>query len=203
MPPDTAAPERATDTPARPIEFETARLRLRQWRTSDFAPFAAMGADSRVMEFFPEVLSAVESHAMARRIRALIAARGWGLWAVEVRDGARFIGFVGLHEPLAELPFAPCVEIGWRLAPAYWGHGYATEAARAVLAVGFERIGLDEIVSFTSAPNLRSQAVMRRIGMIADGTFEHPAISHGSPLREHVLYRLRRTHWNDANRPAS
>tara|TARA_R110002049_G_scaffold188483_6_gene356962 strand:+ start:429 stop:1040 length:612 start_codon:yes stop_codon:yes gene_type:complete len=199
MPPDAAGLTTATDSRMRPIEFDTARLRLRQWRASDFAPFAAMSADPRVMEFFPEVLRPAESHAMARRIRELIAARGWGLWAVEVRGGAHFIGFVGLHEPLAQLPFAPCVEIGWRLAPAFWGHGYATEAARGALAVGFEHVGLDEIVSFTSTANLRSQAVMQRIGMLPDGTFAHPAIAHGSPLREHVLYRTWREHWECAN----
>lgn len=200
MQPDAAAPDPMTDTQTRPIECETARLRLRQWRVSDFAPFATMSADPRVMEFFPEVLRPAESHAMARRIRALIATRGWGLWAIEVRGGAPFIGFVGLHEPVAELPFAPCVEIGWRLAPSFWGHGYATEAARGALTVGFERVGLDEIVSFTSTANLRSQAVMRRIGMFADGIFEHPAIPCGNALREHVLYRIRRAHWEEANR---
>ena len=181
---------------APPIELDTPRLRLRQWRASDVVPFAAMNADPRVMEFFPELMRPPESRAVARRIRELIAERGWGLWAVEVRNEAHFIGFVGLHEPAPELPCAPCVEIGWRLAPAHWGRGYATEAARAALAVGFTRLGLNEIVSFTSLPNLRSQAVMQRLGMRRDAhTFEHPAIPPGSPLREHVLYRLRRSDW--------
>ena len=197
MPPDAAAFANEMILPTRPmIEIDTPRLRLRQWRASDVVPFAAMNADPRVMEYFPELMRPPESRAVARRIRDLIAERGWGLWAVEVRGGARFIGFVGLHVPSPELPCSPCVEIGWRLAPAHWGHGYATEAARGVLEVGFARLGLDEIVSFTARQNLRSQAVMQRLGMTRDAdTFEHPAVPPGNPLREHVLYRLRRDDW--------
>ena len=190
----TPTPPRAAEAP-RLIEFDTPRLRLRQWRASDVAPFAALNADPRVMEFFPELMRPPESRAMARRIRGLIRERGWGLWAVEVLDGARFIGFVGLHVPAAELPCSPCVEIGWRLAPTHWGCGYATEAARGALAVGFETLGLDEIVSFTAAPNLRSQAVMQRLGMHLRGEFDHPSVPAGSPLRRHVLYAMQRDHW--------
>lgn len=183
--------------PTRPvIEIDTPRLRLRQWRPSDVVPFAAMNADPRVMEFFPELMRPPESRAVARRIRELIQMRGWGLWAVEVRNGARFIGFVGLHVPTPKLPCSPCVEVGWRLAPAHWGKGYATEGAHAALEVGFARLGLDEIVSFTSLPNLRSQAVMQRLGMARDAlSFTHPDIPQASPLCEHVLYRMRREHW--------
>lgn len=190
-------PDRELILPTRPIiEIDTPRLRLRQWRASDVVPFAAINADPRVMEFFPELMRPPESRAVARRIRDLIAERGWGLWAVEVRGGARFIGFVGLHVPAPELPCSPCVEIGWRLAPAHWGKGYATEAARGALEAGFARLGLDEIVSFTASLNLRSQAVMQRLGMRRDAhTFEHPAVPPGSALREHVLYRLRRDDW--------
>lgn len=197
MPPDAAAFANEMILPTRPmIEIDTPRLRLRQWRASDVVPFAAMNADPRVMEYFPELMRPPESRAVARRIRDLIAERGWGLWAVEVRGGARFIGFVGLHVPSPELPCSPCVEIGWRLAPAHWRHGYATEAARGVLEVGFARLGLDEIVSFTARQNLRSQAVMQRLGMTRDAdTFEHPAVPPGNPLREHVLYRLGRDDW--------
>jgi RimJ/RimL family protein N-acetyltransferase len=107
--------------------WSTHRLRLRQWRESDLGPFAALNADPRVMEYFPARLSRAESDAMARRFAAGIAARGWGLWAVETqatRAEGVFVGFVGLYVPPAELPFSPCVEIGWRLAAAHWGKGY-------------------------------------------------------------------------------
>jgi RimJ/RimL family protein N-acetyltransferase len=189
-----------TDTGA-VIEFETERLRLRQWRESDYEPFAALNADPRVMEFFPSPLTRLESDAMAEALRSLIEQLGWGFWAVEVSGVAPYIGSVGLHVTPAALPFPPCVEIGWRLAAAYWGQGYATEAARAVLRVGFLELELPEIVSFTAVSNLRSRGVMERIGMQHHGeTFEHPNVPVGSRLRPHVLYRLSRTQWSEARR---
>jgi len=172
------------------FEPETSRLRLRQWRFADREPFAALNADPRVMEFFPRVLTRSESDAMAERCQLLIETRGWGFWAAESKATGEFIGFVGLHIPSAELPFSPCVEIGWRLAFRYWGQGLASEAATAALHVGFGSLGLKEIVSFTTLRNHRSRAVMERLGMRESGTFEHPQIPDGSALRQHCLYRL-------------
>ncbi|HTO08993.1 MAG TPA: GNAT family N-acetyltransferase [Myxococcota bacterium] len=177
-----------------PIELRTERLWLRQWRPSDGAPFAALCADPRVMEFFPATLSRAEAEALAERCRAGIARRGWGLWAVEAPGVTPFAGFVGLDEPGPHVPVAPCVEIGWRLAAEHWGRGYASEAAHAVLQAGFARLGLHEIVSFTAVGNRRSRAVMERIGLhFAGETFEHPSVPEGSPLRTHVVYRLARS----------
>ena len=121
-----------------------------------------------------------------------MARDGWGLWAVEVAGGAPFVGMVGLHRVRAELPFAPAVEVEWRLHPDHWGHGYATEAAAASLRFGFEEAGLAEIVAFTTTLNTRSQSVMERIGMVRDpvADFDHPRVPEGSPLRRHVLYRV-------------
>ncbi len=178
------------------IEPVTARLHLRQWQSGDRAPFAALNADPRVMAYFPSVLDRAASDAMVAHCEALIAERGWGFWAVETRAAGEFIGFVGLHVPAANLPCAPCVEVGWRLARRHWGRGYATEAATAALQVGFERLGLEEIVSFTPLGNHRSRAVMERLGMVFTGeTFEHPGVPVGSPLRQHCLYRLSRVRW--------
>ena len=120
------------------IEPETARLYLRQWRDSDYAPFARINADPGVMKYFPTCLDRQASDAMADRIRVLIASRGWGVWAVELKQTQTLIGFVGLHIPTDDLPFKPCVEIAWRLAADCWGRGYATEAAKAALQVGFD-----------------------------------------------------------------
>lgn len=178
------------------IEFETERLRLRQWLPTDREPFSALNADSRVMEFFPAPLDRAASDTMADHCESLIAERGWGFWAAETKDTHEFIGFIGLHIPIPELPFSPCVEIGWRLAFQYWGKGFATEAAHGALRVGFGSLELLEIVSFTSVFNLRSRAVMRRLGMQETGeTFEHPNVPVGSPLRQHCLYRLSRVQW--------
>ena len=176
------------------FEIRTARLRLRAWRDEDIEPHAAMNADPRVMEFFPGVLSLEESTALLARGRQRIAERGFGLWPVEVLGGAPFIGMVGLSVPSFEAHFMPAVEIGWRLAADHWGRGYATEAAGAALAYGFDRLGLSEIVSFTTTANARSRRVMEKLGMrrAPEDDFLHPMIAEGHPLRPHVLYRLRR-----------
>ena len=144
------------------------------------------------MEFFPSRLSRVESDALADRIQAHFSERGFGLWAIEVPDVAPFIGFAGLSVPRFSARFTPCVEVGWRLAFAHWGHGYATEAARLALGYGFRTLALPEIVSFTSETNHRSRAVMERLGMCRDPAddFDHPALPEGHLLRRHVLYRL-------------
>jgi RimJ/RimL family protein N-acetyltransferase len=166
---------------------------LRGWREGDLDAFAALNADPRVMEHFPSTLTRERSDAMVReRLVPGFTERGYGVWAVEVPGVAPFVGFTGLQPPAFEARFTPCVEIGWRLAYPYWGCGYVTEAARLAVAFGFEAVGLEEIVSFTVPANVRSIAVMERLGMTYDGTFEHPRLPHGHHLRTHVLYRLRR-----------
>jgi RimJ/RimL family protein N-acetyltransferase len=180
------------------IELDTERLRLRQWREEDREPFATLNADLRVMEFFPAPLDRVTSDGMLDRCKSLISERGWGLWAVELKATREFIGYVGLHVPVPELPCSPCVEIGWRLAAPYWGYGYATEAAVAALEVGFDRLHLSEIVSFTTLSNTRSRRVMERLGMQFTGElFEHPALPINHPLRLHCLYRLSFQNWKN------
>jgi RimJ/RimL family protein N-acetyltransferase len=173
-----------------PREIRTDRLLLRRWTDADRGPFAALNADLRVMEHFPSVLTRDESDAILGRIEVHFERHGYGLWAVEVLDQFPFIGFVGLAVPSFEARFMPCVEVGWRLAAAYWGQGYATEAARAALAFGFGPLGLEEIVSFTVPENDRSRRVMQRLGMTHDPAddFNHPT---QPDHRRHVLYRLR------------
>lgn len=180
------------------IQLETSRLRLRLWRDEDFAPFAALNADPQVMAHFPATLDRAESDVLAARCQSLIEAQGWGFWATEIKASGDFIGFVGLHRPIAELPFSPCVEIGWRLARPFWGQGYASEAARAALSFAFNDLALAEVVAFTSLENRRSQAVMERLGMRRAENFEHPALPPGHPLREHCLYRLAVSAWQPA-----
>ena len=179
-----------------PLQPRTDRLQLRLWRDADRAPFAALNADPEVMRHFPAPLAAEASDALMRRAQGLLRERGWGWWAVERCDTAQFIGFIGLGLPPATLPFAPAVEVGWRLARAHWGQGFATEGARAALRVAFETLGLQEVVSFTAASNLRSQAVMQRLGLQdAQAPFEHPNVPPGHPVRPHVLFRLQRDAW--------
>lgn len=189
-----------------PHTIETDRLVLRQWIETDRDPFAVMCADPAVMEFFPATLSRAESDAMVDHVQAHIDEKNWGLWAVEGKSDGSFLGFVGLHPTSLKLPFPPTVEIGWRLAKSAWGKGFATEAANECLKFGFEEISLGEIVSFTAVPNLRSVAVMRRIGLRdRQEVFEHPALPPGHALRDHVLYGLTAGEWgarrNDQNSP--
>jgi ribosomal-protein-alanine N-acetyltransferase len=172
--------------------MSSGRICLRRWRDEDREPFAAMNSDARVMEFFRSSLTRGESDAMADRIEQHFGEHGFGLWAVEIRDVAPFIGFAGLAIARFRAPFTPCVEVGWRLAFAHWGQGYATQAARLALGYGFGTLALSDVVSFTSATNHRSRAVMERLGMRRDPAedFDYPSFPEGHPLRRHVLYRL-------------
>jgi ribosomal-protein-alanine N-acetyltransferase len=174
-------------------EFDTRRLRLRRWREEDLDMFARMNADRRVMEFFPKTLTRPESDALATRIGATLVQNVFGLWAVEVPGEAHFVGFVGLAEPTFEAHFTPCVEIGWRLAHPHWGKGYAFEAAQRVIEYAFQDLRLSELVSFTAVSNLRSQALMKRLGFTSEQSddFYHPSLPEGHPLERHILYRLK------------
>jgi RimJ/RimL family protein N-acetyltransferase len=182
--------------------LRTERLLLRRWRTSDRAPFAAMNADPLVMEHFPSVMTTAASDAFVDRIEAGFGADGYGLWAVDVPGIVGFVGFVGLLRPNFEAHFTPAVEVGWRLASAHWGRGYATEAGRAALEYGFTQAGLDQIVSMTTPSNVRSQRVMQRLGMSHDPAddFDHPRFPPGHPVCRHVLYRLEKAAWTRTQR---
>jgi RimJ/RimL family protein N-acetyltransferase len=175
-------------------ELQTPRLCLRQWRATDLEPFAQMNRDPAVMEYFPTLSSREQSDDIVFRTEQLFRERGFGLWALELRESGAFAGFVGLSVPRFEAHFTPCVEIGWRLGREHWGQGYATEAARAALDFGFGACGLAQIVSMAVAANWRSRRVMERLGMRHEAAddFDHPHLAEGHPLPRHVLYRSRR-----------
>jgi len=179
-----------------PVALRTPRLLLREWRDDDLEPFAAMSADPEVMRHlvpYPRRAAIDDWVAVAR---AHWHAYGFGQWVVEIPGKAAFIGVVGLSRVRFALPFAPAVEAAWRLARPYWGMGYAFEAARAAVDVGFDRLGITEIVAFTVPANQASWRVMERLGMTRDPAedfdFNHPRLPPGHPLRRHVLYRIRR-----------
>ena len=183
--------------------IETERLVLRPWGGDDRDSFAHMNADPRVSEHLVGPMSRADSDGMVDRVETCWRERGYGLWAVERRDRGCFVGYVGLWPAVFDAHFTPAVEVGWRLAPAHWGRGFATEGGRTALGYGFESLGLDEIVSFTAVANVRSWRVMERLGMRRDhdGDFEHPVVPRGHPARPHVLYRLDRAAWEREGAP--
>lgn len=180
------------------MELTTPRLRLRQWRDEDAEPFLAMSNDREVMAHFPQLFTREDVDLVIGRQREFIDQHGYGFWALEA-DGA-FCGFCGIKDVLFDVPWKPAVEVGWRLARHAWGKGYATEAARAAIAYGFNTLGLAEIVAFLLPMNRRSAAVCERLGMVRDPSrdFEHPLIAEGTisvggfPQRPHILYALKR-----------
>ena len=175
----------------------TERLLLRGWTAADRAPFTALNADPEVMAHFPAPMTQAETDAAQLRIMAGLAERGWGLWAVEVRATGAFAGFVGLNPVPDDLPPAPAIELGWRLARPYWGQGFAPEAGRAAMAFGFERLGLPELIAFTTTANAKSRRVMEKLGMThhPEDDFDHPRLPDW-PERRHVVYRC-----TEAGRP--
>lgn len=179
--------------------IETARLRLRQWRAEDYVSFAAMSTNPQVMEYFPKLLTQAESDALIDRMRSIIETQGWGFWAVELKHNQQFIGFTGLHDQPTQFSFSPCVEIGWRLDQAYWGQGYAPEAAQAALTFAFDQLKLDKVVSFTTLGNQKSQAVMKKLKMRKITEFQHPALESDHALSWHVLYEISKNEFLEVN----
>ena len=171
--------------------IETSRLILQQWEERDREPWIAMNADPRVMEFFPGVYSRERSEEVLQAMQRGLEARGYGWWAVEIRQTGEFAGMIAVDDVRYDVPFTPKREVGWRFAFAHWGNGYATEGAAAALEFARERLEWDSVVAFTAARNVRSQRVMQRLAMTHDARedFDHPSIEAGHPLQRHVLYR--------------
>ncbi|MEE9336046.1 MAG: GNAT family N-acetyltransferase [Granulosicoccaceae bacterium] len=183
------------------LGHETERLVLRRWKDSDRKPFAQMNANPKVMEYFSRLRTLEESENMIELCNSRIEEHGFSFWAVERKDSNQFIGFVGLSRYTADLPFCPCVEIGWRLSHQHWGHGFATEAAIKCLEVGFKQLALPEIVSFTPLLNQRSRNVMLKIGMTdCEKNFLHPSETAKSGLQVHCMYKINKKQWAEHSR---
>jgi RimJ/RimL family protein N-acetyltransferase len=169
-------------------ELTTTRLRLREWRDADRPAWHALNADHEVREFFERTLTRAESDAVLDRFQADLTTRGWGWWALELIATGELIGMAGLDPTEDDIPVTG-IEMGWRLARAQWGHGYATEAARAVLGFAFDTLGLSEVLAIAAIGNTRSHAVMTRLGMTRLQTFTN--LSEPPELAESVIYRIK------------
>ena len=172
--------------------IETERLTLRPWREADIAPFHAMGQDAEVMHYLGPPATWEDARSAHDRMVACQAEHGCCFWAAERKADGAFIGFCGLKPGKA--PIEDEIEIGWRLARATWGQGYAREAAEASLAWGWANLDVPAIAAITVPANTRSWGLMERLGMtrFPEEDFDHPDLSGDSPLRRHILYRIAR-----------
>lgn len=178
--------------------IKTPRLLLRQWTEDDFEPFAQMNFDPKIREFLPVKVQRdrENSYTFAKDIIKRNEEKNWGsgyaMWAVEIPGQAKFIGRIMLVSVPFEAHFTPAVEIGWYISPVYWGKGYATEAAQAVLRYAFETLNLPEIVAYTVVNNIRSRRVMEKLGMDHNPNedFDHPNLDKDDSFCRHVLYQI-------------
>jgi ribosomal-protein-alanine N-acetyltransferase len=170
--------------------IHTERLTLRAWETKDLLDCIEMNLDKEVMKYFPSILTKEQSIEFYDRVQKHFLENGFGLYVVENTSTKQFLGYTGFMIANFEASFTPCIEIGWRFKKQYWGKGYATEAAKACLQYGFDSLGFDKICSFTATPNIKSENVMKTIGMIKTGTFSHPKIDKEHILNLHVIYEI-------------
>ena len=171
------------------ITLRTDRLILRPWRDDDLDALAAVNADPEVMRYIMD--GAVrDRQETAESLRAMArgwAERGFGLFAVEIRETGELAGWAGLAVPEFLPEVLPAVEIGWRLGRRHWGHGYATEAAAAALRFGFADLGLDRAVSIRHVDNARSARVMEKLGI--GYAFRTVVPGNGQPVAVHAITR--------------
>ena len=182
--------------------LKTKRLILRPWNQEDFEPFAQLNADSRMMEYFPALLTKAESNERAKTNKKKIEDDGWGKWAVSIQGSTEFIGMIGLfklEKKTFQVPFCPAVAVVWNIAVQHWGKGYATEGAKAAIEYAFQTLEFEEIVAFTVPQNARSRRVMEKIGMRYDpkDDFHHPNIPAENRFSRQVLYRISKIEWQN------
>lgn len=170
-------------------KIETARLVLRRPVPGDVGPLAQINADPEVMRYIGDgqVRTAEQTAEGIERATREWGERGHGMFAVDRRDTGAFIGWVALAVPEFLPEVLPAVEVGWRLARAQWGRGFATEAAREALRFGFESCGIDPIISIRHVRNDASRRVMEKLGLHFD--FETTVPAHGQPVAVHSITR--------------
>jgi len=172
--------------------FKSERLGFRNWIESDKESYAKMNADKDVMEFFPNTKTKKDSFDQVIRFQKHYTDNGFTFFAVDILETSEFIGFIGMINTSFKAYFTPCVEIGWRLQKKSWGFGYATEGAKRCIEYGFKELGFEEIISITPLKNTKSENVMQKIGMLKQGTFEHPQIEDGHWLKTELLYKIKK-----------
>jgi len=171
--------------------IDTPRTRLRCWEPTDRDAFATMHADPDVMDDYGGPITRSASDAKLNRYASAYREHGFCRWAVESREGD-FLGYAGVMPSRPGHPLGAHCEIGWRLVRRAWGHGYATEAARAALDDAFGRAGLAEVVAYTAADNRRSQGVMHRLRLQRDASRDFTADYDGIKGWQGLVWVARR-----------
>lgn len=169
----------------------TDRLILRQWKSGDIDKFIKINKNTRVMKYYPDILTRSETLKFISTESKFLQENGWGYWAVELKSSGDFLGFIGLKEEKTLFDFSPCIAIAWRLDEDSWGHGYASEGAEEVLKYAFEHLNIDEVVAFTAVINMRSEDLMKHLKMSKIKEFSHPSLDEKHPLSKHILYAIK------------
>lgn len=172
---------------------------LRRLMPEDRDGYVKMNRDPDVRKYFPGLLTSDESLAEMMYIEQHWNAYGFGPWALDVQGD--FAGVLGLKWAPPDMPFAPDVELLYRLIPRFWGRGLATEGSFAALAFGFGELRLNTVIAFAVEANTASRRVMEKLGMVYSSDFDHPSIPELNPLRRHVLYSLKRANWHAKSSP--
>ncbi|WP_375582793.1 GNAT family N-acetyltransferase [Cyclobacterium xiamenense] len=170
--------------------FKSTRLGFRNWRSEDLEEFAEMNNDVEIMEHFPKPLSRTESEKLMKRMQVHYDKNGYTYFATERLDTGELIGFIGLAYQEYKAEFTPAIDIGWRLKKDAWGTGYATEGARRCLTFGFNELGIKKIVSTCTIGNKKSENVMKKIGMIKKGEFNHPELTEFPDFEKCIWYEI-------------
>lgn len=168
--------------------FKSERLGFRNWLSSDIELMSKINSNAEVMEFFPSILNVQQTSKFIERMQNMFEQKGFCYFAVDTLIEGELIGFIGLAEQTYNASFTPCVDIGWRLHSKYWNKGYATEGAKACLKYAFDVLNLEKIVAVAPIINLKSIAVMKKIGMKYLMSFTHPFLMNDDRLKECVVY---------------
>lgn len=167
--------------------FKSERLGFRNWNKNDKPKMGKINSDPKVMEHFPAIPTQKQTDEFIDRMKTQFSENGFCYFAVDKLENNEFIGFIGIAKQTFESDFTPCVDIGWRLAQAEWGKGFATEGAKKCLEYAFDKIGLKNIKSICPKTNDKSEKVMKKIGMKKIINFNHPLLCEFKELEECVL----------------
>lgn len=171
--------------------FTSERLGFRNWDQEDIDKLYLINTDKKVMEFFPDVSTKQQTTEFVHRMKRQFEDKGFCYFAVDRLDNREFIGFIGLSEQTYVADFTPCIDIGWRINSGEWNKGYATEGAKRCLDYARNILMLEDIYAVAPKINLKSEHIMKKIGLEKQYEFEHTLLVNNDSLRTCVLYKTK------------